>query len=178
MAKYEAAVLRVHGVGEVRFGKTDKVVALPLTSGAYDGWIYVSRDGEVYHAPAEDFGVEIKAALVVHGQKQKEKDSAASLETPAEMMVAIRRVHEQLAAGTFNAAGGGFGIDGILVESVMAYGGIDRPAAEEYLKSLSPAERSALKVDDEIKPHYDQIAAARASKVDTKSLLAKIKVAA
>lgn len=179
MARYESAVLHcsINGADvEVRFGKNDKVVALPIAPDGFEGWHYVSRDGDVFSAPLTDFPPDILRALAAHGQKQKEKDSVAQIGDPSDMMARIRLLHNQLAEGTFNrAGGGGFAIDPLLVEVLADL--TKRPQAEvrEDLKGLSKDERDALRLCAEVKPLYDARLSQR-TKADPKVLLAKLGV--
>ena len=174
MAKYDAAVLTVEGLGEVRFGKNDKVVAVPLGAPeAPEGFAFVTRGGRVEKFWMAAYPEPILHLLAWHGAKQKLKDSHAAIEDPDECLDASLRVHEQLMAGTWAAQGGGGG-DLSLAQAVAEVTGVEVAVAREALKGMKPAEREALRQHQPIKAWLDARAAERARGVDVEGLLGKL----
>jgi len=173
MSKREALVLTVEGVGEVRFGKNDLIVALPIGGDATSGWHYISRDAEVFTAPVSDFPPGIMAALAAHGQKQKEKDGTGNAPTAKAAMEIIRRVHGQLSQGLFNATGGGFSIDLILVAALVEYSGKTDAEVREFVKQSTKTERDAMRLDPEIEPIVRRLEQQRTKGVDVKGKLSE-----
>lgn len=174
MAKLGKLVLQVEGVGEVRFGEKDRIIAEPIDKDGKNGWIYVGRTGRTYRAPTSDFPEHIKEALIGHGQKQKEKDGTGNLDTEEEMFAYIQKSHEMLAGGTFNGAGGGgFAFDSDLVAVLVAMTKQPEADVKKMLKDCSAAEREVLKQQPDIKKAIEDRVAKRTENVKSEDVLKK-----
>lgn len=174
MAKYDAAVLQVPGIGEVRFGKKDKVVAVPIDGDGANGWTFVARDGSAIRCPTDAYPENIRRALVGHGAKQKLKDGTGDLDEAGAMFAYIEKTHAMLAGGQWAGAGGGGGFDSDLVAALVELTGKVELDVRAMLKDLTAAERDALRGEETIRQVIEARQAKRAAAVDVAGVLAKI----
>jgi hypothetical protein len=168
MAK-EAAVIMTD-LGEIRFGKNDKIAAVQVGS---HGLAFVARDGRIERFDANDLPDEMQEALKLHGLKQKLKDAHAALVDSDECMEASLRVFGQLSSGVWAGVGIGGG-DTSLLEALVAVTGGDREEIRAKLKEMKPAEREALRLHPPIKAELDRRAAEKAKGIDVAGLLGKL----
>jgi len=173
MAKLGRAVVRVEGIGDVKFGEKDRIVAVALDGDATKGWTFVGRTGRTFAAPVADYPPDITAALVAHGSKQKLKDGTGDLDDEAEMFAFIEKSHQMLAAGQFRGTGGG-GFDIDLLAVLVDLTGNPDADVRALLKSLSAAERDALRQEETIKSAIEARVAKRVAAVDISAVLGKI----
>lgn len=168
MAK-EAAVIMTD-LGEVRFGKNDKIAA--VQTGPHS-LAFVSREGRIERFDAADLPDEMQEALKLHGMKQKLKDAHAALVDSDECMEASLRVFGQLSSGVWAGVGIGGG-DTSLLEAIVTVTGAEREKVREQLKAMKPAERDALRQHPPIKEELDRRAAEKAKGIDVAGLLGKL----
>ena len=116
-----------------------------------------------------------RAYAALHGLKQKCGDAAAlgMGTSDAAKLDAIRGVIAHLESGSadWNMRGGG--ADSAVFEALLAAGLVkDSPESRAKVRALTPAQRTALAMREDVKPHYDAILAERGKAVDTDELLA------
>lgn len=130
---------------------------------------------------AMGYGMEVRLTRAAAMEANEKTGRPAS---PAEKYAAIKKLAEHYAAGSESwtmASGprdGWMNSDNLALAEALAAGfELDLDLAKEKVKAMSPGEREALRIDDEVKPWLDEIYAKRvtAAKVDTKGLLAKLK---
>lgn len=174
MAKLGKALVRVDGIGEVRFGEKDRIVAVPIDGDATRGWTFVGRTGRTFTAPVADYPADIVRALVAHGSKQKLKDGTGDLDDEAEMFGYIEKSHAMLAAGTFRGTGGGGGFDSDLVAVLVEATGQSDAEVRATLKTLSAAEREILRQEEGIRSRIEARVAKRTAGTSLSDVLKKV----
>lgn len=185
-----AAIVKLADFGnyEARFGKTDKVVKLPLSRTADNGWkvadiekdsivgvLYVGKDGQTFAQDFSRYPENVKAILLFHGTKQKTGDEYADLDTVDDCLEAVRAMDGQLADGKFYSDRQGFAGISVLMRAIMKVYGIAEDAAREFLKPLSAKEKMALRASDELKGAIAEIEAEKGKGADVSGLLGKLK---
>lgn len=133
---------------------------------------------DAVRAEALGYGMEVRltrqAALsIVNGKRPSVQEKHA----------AIAELAAHYASGTESwtmASGGGGSLSAdtrALILAVQRALGLDADAAEDAVREMTTAQRDALRVDDEIKPHLDAIYAerAKAAQGSTDSLKEKLR---
>jgi hypothetical protein len=114
-----------------------------------------------------------------HGAEQKFGDSYAGLDDIEDMIAATDKVQENLDNGDWNSRVEGSGIAGssVLARALAELTGKTLDDIKAWLKPKTQADKMALRASSKLKPIIDRLEAekvAKASKVDTGSLLAEI----
>ena len=174
---------------EVKFGKNDKIIKLPVTSDnasppnwrltdmakeVPSGVLFVGVDGSTFIADYLRYPSNVRSVLEFHGTKQKLGDEYANLDEVADCMEAARELDAQLAEGKWFAERQGFAGLSVLMRAIMQVYSIDEPAAREFLKPLSAKEKMSLRASDELKGAIAQIEAERGKGIDAKAILGKL----
>lgn len=137
---------------------------------------------DAVRAEAMGYGMEVRLTRAAAIERDSKSGRSA---TPQEKAEAIRKLAEHYASGTESwtmSGGGGGGLNSdttALIQALAMALELSEEKAEEAVRSMSSAERSALRVDSEIKPFLDEIYAerAKAQKTDTSALLAALRSA-
>lgn len=131
---------------------------------------------------AMGYGLEVRLTRAAALSKDTKSGKSA---TGLEKYEAIKKLADHYASGTdawaMSGAGGGLSSETrVLIEALSRALDCDLDAAEAHVREMSSAERDALRIDAEIKPHIDAIYAERAKSqgTDTKGLLAKLRAKA
>jgi hypothetical protein len=184
--KQEKRVVQMADGRNVDFGKSAKVIKDILTdsNGAPIGIRFDGDNGDTFTALfdqlpdaewiglAEPTGISLYA--MAHGYVQKLGDTYASLTTAGDCLEAARAMWKRLCTGTWKAEAREFAGTGLLLEAlVLAYPAKTRDQIREILGTLSAAEKLAMQVDPDVKPHYDALVAMRARLDNTAALKAK-----
>lgn len=132
-------------------------------------------------AEAMGYGMEVRLTRAAALEANEKTGRPA---TAQEKFAAIKRLADHYASGSDSwtmAQGpreGWMNSDNLALAEALSKGfEIDLELAKAKVKEMSPAEREALRVDEEVKPWLDEVYASRVAvaKVDTKGLLAKLK---
>lgn len=136
---------------------------------------------DAVRAAAFGYGMEVRLTRAAALTRDTKSGKSA---TPDEKHEAIRKLAEHYASGAESWAmaregGGGLSADTrALIDALVAALGLDPDVAEEQVRAMTSAERDALRVDAEIKPHLDAIYAERGKAAgDAKALLEKLRKA-
>jgi hypothetical protein len=127
-------------------------------------------------AEAMGYGMEVRLTRAAAIEKDAKTGRSA---TAQDKYDAIKRLVDHYATGTeawAMAGGGGGGLSAdtkALIEALCRALGMHQDAAEEAVREMTTAERDALRVDDEIKPHLDAIYAERAKAGGTAGMITK-----
>lgn len=179
---------------EVRFGKNDKVIKLPVTKlvgdsspatdpawkitdmakETPDGVLFVGVDGQTFVADYRRYPAQTQDVCLFHGTKQKLGDEYAALESVDDCIEAVRELDAQLAEGKWFAERQGFAGLSILLRAIMQVYTLTEEKAREFLKPLTPKEKQGLRVCDELKGAIASIEAERGKGVDAKAILGKL----
>lgn len=135
---------------------------------------------------AMGYGMEVRLTRAAAMERDPKSGKPASAQDKYD---AIKRLVDHYATGTdawAMAGGGGGGLSAdtkALIEALVRALGMHSDAAEEAVREMTTAERDALRVDDEIKPHLDAVYAERAraggtAGMITKNLLGKLRAKA
>jgi hypothetical protein len=127
-------------------------------------------------AESMGYGMEVRLTRAAAIERDAKSGKPASAQDKYD---AIKRLVDHYATGTdawAMAGGGGGGLSAdtkALIEALVRALGMHADAAEEAVREMTTAERDALRVDDEIKPHLDAIYAERAKAGGTAGMITK-----
>lgn len=125
---------------------------------------------------AMGYGMEVRLTRAAAMERDTKTGKPASAQDKYD---AIKRLADHYATGTdawAMASGGGGGLSAdtkALIEALVRALGMHSDAAEEAVREMTSAERDALRIDDEIKPHLDAIYAERAKAGGTAGMITK-----
>lgn len=131
---------------------------------------------ESVRSEAMGYGMEVRLTRAAAIERDTKSGKPA---TAQEKYDAIARLAAHYATGTdawAMASGGGGGLSAdtkALIEALVRALGMTQDGAEEAVREMTTAERDALRVDDEIKPHLDAIYAERARAGGTAGMITK-----
>lgn len=135
-------------------------------------------------AEAMGYGMEVRLTRATALEASEKTGKPATVK---EKRDAVKRLVDHYASGTESwtmAAGvreGWMNSDNLALAEALVLGfDLDLDTAKEKVKEMSPSQREALRVDEEVKPWLDEVYAKRVSeaKVDTKALLGSLKAKA
>lgn len=138
---------------------------------------------DAVRAEAMGYGMEVRLTRRAALDRNEKTGLAAS---PLDKYEAIRALAEHYATGTdawaMAGGGGGGGLSAdtrALIDALVRALGLTPDVAEEQVRGMTTAERDALRVDAEIKPHLDAVYAERAKAAGgtAKALLDKLRAA-
>jgi hypothetical protein len=141
---------------------------------------------DVVKTEAMGYGMEVRLTRAAAIERDTKSGKPA---TAAEKHAAIKRLADHYASGTeawamVSMGGGGLSADTrALIEALVIAFGLAPDAAEEAVREYTTAERDALRVDPEVKPHLDAVYAERARSAGvagmiTKNLIEKLRARA
>lgn len=174
--KQEKRVVQMDDGRTVAFGKVEKVSKEILKDGEgrptgirFDGdngdtfvALFADLPDAAWVQLAEAVGISLWA--MAHGYSQKLGDSYASLGNAGDCLEAVRAVWARLTKGQWQSDTRGFGGSSILIEALLlAYPSKTRDEIRAIVGELTGAERLALQIDPDVKPHFDQLQAAKAA---------------
>ena len=169
-------VVKMSDGREVSFAGKRKAIK---SSDYVDGKVQVRIDfrngvSKLYTIPEQH-----TAKAACHGGEQKFGDSYAGVDDIGDMIACTDKVSDNLEAGDWSARVEGSGIAGssVLARALAELTGKPLEEIKVWLKPKSQADKMALRASSKLKPIIERLEAekvAKASKVDTSSLLAEI----
>ena len=131
------------------------------------------RNGEtrVFEIPTDLF-----AQFACHGAEQKLGDETAGMEDVDDMVIAVDELIDRLNKGEWSTRreGSGFAGTSILLQALVEVSGKTIEQIRGFLSGKTQADKMALRNSPKIKPVVDKLEAAKATKVDTESLLGEL----
>lgn len=119
------------------------------------------------------------AKFAVHGAEQKLGDEIAGLADVDDAVIAVDELIDRLYAGEWGVKREGNGLAGtsVLARALAEFKGLPMETIKAFLAKKTPAEKSALRTNEKLKPIIAKIEAEKAAKgpkVDTDAILEEI----
>lgn len=168
---------------DVKFGKTDRVLKLPVyaegsdTGAAPVAVLFLGRSGRTFVADFMRYPEGIKSVMIFHGTKQKLGDEYADLDSEEDCFESVISLDGRLAEGKWSADRQGIAGISVLMKAIMKVFSLSEDQAREYLKPLTKAEKDALRVCEELKATIDEIEREKGKGANVSGIIEKLKAA-
>lgn len=169
----EAKMVKMLDGREVSFGIRMKRKTETLENGAKVRFDFPTMQTLIFEVDRCDSAT--RDLLTAHGASQKIGDECADLDTPEECFKACDAMIQRLYAGTgFERQGGGGFQDSTLIDALTELSGKERTEVAEVVKSMSSAERTAMRQVEQVKAIIDRIDAQKSKGADVGALMGKL----